>query len=214
VEIKICGLTREGDAEGAAQAGADRIGAILVPGTPRQVSATEARGLKRAAGLPLTVVVADLSPARMAEQAERAEAAAIQMHGGESVEDALELRQRGPWELWKAVRVRSQEEIGRAVEGWLGAVDLLLLDGWHPHQLGGTGVSFPWEALEGVRAGWPADLRLGAAGGLSPDNVAEAVRRLRPDLIDVSSGVEFAPGLKDPVALRAFVAQARSAIHP
>jgi phosphoribosylanthranilate isomerase len=73
---------------------------------------------------------------------------------------------------------------------------------------------FPWAALEAVRDRWPAGLRLGVAGGLDPGNVAEAIRRLRPDLVDVSTGVEAHPGVKDPEKLRAFLAAARGADLP
>jgi len=211
MEIKICGLTREEDARSAAEAGADRVGAVLVPGTPREVSPAQAQRLGEAASLPLTLVVADLSVAAMTEVAMRAGAAALQLHGEEEEEAFTALRRRGSWELWKAVRVRSGPEILAAARRWVGVADLLLLDGWHPLQRGGTGTRFPWEALEEARDLWPAGLRLGAAGGLQPANVAEAVTRLLPDLVDVSSGVEVSPGAKDPRALHAFVEAARQA---
>jgi phosphoribosylanthranilate isomerase len=124
------------------------------------------------------------------------------------------LRDLGEWELWKAVRVRSGAEIRPAVRRFGDLVDLLLLDGWHPRLLGGTGRSFPWEALEEVRSGLPGELRLGAAGGLDPGNVGEAVRRLRPDLVDVSSGVESGPGVKDAERIRALIAAVREATGP
>jgi phosphoribosylanthranilate isomerase len=211
MEIKICGLTREEDARSAAEAGADRVGAVLVPATPREVSPEQARRLGEAASLPLTLVVADLSVAEMAEVAMQAGAAALQLHGDEGEEAFAALRGRGSWELWKAVRVRTGSEILAAARRWAGVADLLLLDGWHPLQRGGTGTRFPWEALEEARALWPTGLRLGAAGGLRPTNVAEAVTRLLPDLVDVSSGVEASPGEKDPRALQAFVEAARQA---
>jgi phosphoribosylanthranilate isomerase len=211
MEIKICGLTREEDARSAAEAGADRVGAVLVPGTPREVSPAQAQRLGEAASLPLTLVVADLPVAEMADVAMRTGAAALQLHGEEEEEAFAALRRRGSWELWKAVRVRSGPEILAAARRWAGVADLLLLDGWHPLQRGGTGTRFPWEALEEARALWPAGLRLGAAGGLRPANVAEAVTRLLPDLVDVSSGVEVSPGAKDPRALQAFVEAARQA---
>jgi phosphoribosylanthranilate isomerase len=211
LEVKICGLTRVEDARAAAEAGADRVGAVLVPGTPRAVTPARAGELGRAAGLPLTLVVAGLAPEAAAAAAREAGARALQLHGGEAEETFAALRDRGDWELWKAARVRSGEEILAAARRWVGVADLLLLDGWHPGQLGGTGTRFPWEALEEARSLWPRGLRLGAAGGLTPRNVAEAVRRLAPDLVDVSSGVEASPGRKDPDALRAFVAAARDA---
>jgi phosphoribosylanthranilate isomerase len=211
MEIKICGLTREEDARSAGEAGVDRIGAVLVSGTPREVSPAPAQRLGEAASVPLTLVVADLSVAEMAEVARTAGAAALQLHGDEEEAAFAALRRRGPWELWKAVRVRSGPEILAAARRWAGVADLLLLDGWHPLQRGGTGTRFPWEALEEARSLWPVGLRLGIAGGLHPANVAEAVTRLLPDLVDVSSGVEASPGVKDHLALRAFVEAARQA---
>jgi uncharacterized protein with PIN domain len=93
--------------------------------------------------------------------ARRAGARALQLHGDESEETVARLRDLGEWELWKAVRVRSGAEIRPAVRRFRDLVDLLLLDGWHPRLLGGTGRSFPWEALEEVRSGLPGELRLG-----------------------------------------------------
>jgi len=209
VGIKICGLTRAGDAEEAARLGADRVGVILVPGTPRARTPDQARTIGAAAGCPLVIVVAGTTPDETARMAERARAGAIQFHGDASPEELDRLRAQGPWELWKALRVRTGEEILEGVRRWSGAADLLLLDGWHPTRLGGTGTAFPWEALEAVRTDWPRDLGLAVAGGLTPASVGEAVRRLRPDLVDVSSGVEARPGEKDLEKLRAFFRAAR-----
>lgn len=214
VAIKICGLTRPGDAEAAARLGADWVGVILVPGTPRVRSPEEARSIAVAAGRPLVVVVAGETPESTARMAERAGAAAIQFHGDASPEELGRLRERGAWELWKAVRVRAGDKLLDQARRWHGAADLLLLDGWHPTQLGGTGTVFPWEALETVRSAWPPSLGLGVAGGLTPATVGEAMRRLRPNLVDVSSGVEARPGEKDPDKLRAFFHAARPPIDP
>ncbi len=175
------------------------------------MSPARAGELGRAAGLPLTLVVAELEAEAAASAAREAGARVLQLHGGEGEERFSALRALGDWELWKVVRVRSGDEILAAARRWVGVADLLLLDGWHPAHLGGTGTRFPWEALEEARTLWPRGLRLGAAGGLTPGNVAEAVLRLGPDLVDVSSGVEAAPGRKDLPALRAFITAARGA---
>lgn len=219
VRVKICGLVRPEDARLAAGAGADHIGVVHVPGTPRFRSAEEARELGRAAGIPLVLVVAadahDLAE-RLLDTALRSGASVLQLHGDESPALVARLRDLAhasghPLELWKALRVRTGEEILPAARRWAGVVDLLLLDGWHPGQQGGTGTAFPWEALEEVRTRWPSGLGLGAAGGLRPDTVGEAVRRLRPDWVDVSSGVEYRAGEKDPTRMTAFVKAARAA---
>ncbi|CAN5729036.1 phosphoribosylanthranilate isomerase [soil metagenome] len=205
-QVKICGLTRPDDARLAADLGADHVGVILVPGTPRARTTEQARDIGRAAGRPLVIVMANRSAEEAARLAHDSGAAAIQLHGEESPETLARIRELGSWELWKAVRVRSGQSILPEARRWAGFADLLLLDGWHPTQLGGSGTAFPWEALEAIRAAWPANLRLGVAGGLRPDTVGEAAERLRPHLLDVSSGVEARPGAKDPGRLREFFA--------
>jgi phosphoribosylanthranilate isomerase len=202
--VKICGLTRPSDAALAGSLGARWVGVILVPNTPRVRTPLQARALGEAAGVPLALVVADLAPEALAVVAETAGARALQLHGSETPEEVEGLRALGPWELWKALRVRSPQEIALAIERWRGVADLLLLDAWHPGQLGGTGTSFPWDWLEPQRESWPSELRLGVAGGLRPESVQEAALRLRPHLLDVSSGVEVAPGVKDPARMHAF----------
>jgi phosphoribosylanthranilate isomerase len=99
--------------------------------------------------------------------------------------------------------------VTRAVEALGRSVDGLLLDGWHPDQAGGSGVSFSWEDVRSVRDRIPHDLKVAVAGGLTPENVADAVHALRPDIVDVSSGVELHVRRKDPELIRAFVRNAR-----
>lgn len=207
---KICGLVRPTDARFAAEQGADWIGVVLVPNTPRARSAAEAAELRRAAeagspGIRLAIVVDATDVDEIVHAARVSGASALQLHGDQPVSLAQALRQEGDWELWRAERVRAGHDLLPMAERWAQVVDLLLLDGWHPTQLGGAGVSFPWEALEAVRATWPSGLALGAAGGLRPGTVGEAIVRLTPDLVDVSSGVEAAPGIKDPERIRAFL---------
>ncbi|MEX1257070.1 MAG: phosphoribosylanthranilate isomerase [Gemmatimonadota bacterium] len=211
MKVKICGLTRPEDAILAQDAGASYIGAVLVSDSPRVVSPERARELSSAVTIPLVIVTGDLDPEVVAEAAETAGAAVIQVHGEASPQDLAELRARGSWELWKAVRVRTRADVIAGL-AWFGEVaDLLLLDGWHPSALGGSGTPFPWEEAMALDAEVRSGLRIGAAGGLSPENVAEVVRRLAPDLVDVSSGVEASPGIKDPGKVRDFVRRAREA---
>ncbi len=208
--MKICGVTRPDDARVAERAGASHVGAVLVPASTRAVTPERAAALYDAIGLPLVIVVADLSAAEAAASATEARARVIQLHGGEPPERLRELRERGPWELWKAARVRGADDIERAVERFGAEVDLLLLDGWHPDGLGGMGRRFPWEALAAARDALREQVPIGVGGGLTPENVAEAVASLHPAVVDVSSGVEVAPGVKDPDRIRAFV---RNATH-
>lgn len=205
---KICGITSPEDARAAEHAGADYVGAVLVPGSPRRVGPPEARAIAGSVGIPLVVVVPASDAGAAAGIARDAGARVVQLHGPGSAHDVGRLGELGEWELWRVVRVRSREDVEDAVRSWGPLVDLLLLDAWSPSGLGGTGTRFPWSALEEARDGVPPGLRLGVAGGLTPDNVSEAVRRLAPDLVDVSSGVERAPGSKDPDRIRAFVANA------
>lgn len=209
--VKVCGLVREEDARLVAEAGADVVGAVLVSSSPRCVTPQQAAGLGRAAGLPLAVVVAGLSPEEVVAAATVAGADIIQLHDDTPPEALARIRAGGRWELWKAARVRSGAQMEEAARRYGELVELLLLDAWHPQQLGGTGHRFPWSELERCRANLPPGLPLGVAGGLGPDSVAEAVRRLRPALVDVSSGVERSPGEKDPAKIRSFVHHARAA---
>ena len=208
LRVKICGLTRPVDARVAEQSGASYAGAVLVPGSPRRVSLSQASTLARAVEIPLVIVISDLGPDEAAAAAKRAGAGGIQLHGDESPEMVRELRGKGPWELWKAVRVRSRDDIVRALDQFGALVDLLLFDGWQADQLGGTGTGFSWEALDSVRGVISSAVRVGVAGGLSPENVEEAVTQLEPDLVDVSSGVESSPGTKDHERVRKFVRRA------
>lgn len=202
--FKICGLTDPLDARAAEEAGASYVGAVLAEESPRRISPTEASRISEAVSIPLVLVTVDLEPARAAAAATIAGADGIQLHGHESPAAVEELRGRGEWELWKAVRVRSGDDVRRAVERFGSIVDLLLLDAWHPRKLGGTGVALQWEDLASARDEAPREGRLGVAGGLSPENVARAIAILRPDLVDVSSGVEASPGVKDHDRIRRF----------
>lgn len=211
MKIKICGLTNPADAKVVGQAGADYVGTVLVPGTPRAVGPETARTVSEAAGLPLVIVVADLSAEETVRAARSSGAWGIQLHGSETEELLARLRAEGEWELWKVARVRTAADITRAVERFGGVADGVLLDAWHPGQLGGTGSTFAWDLLEELRPRLPAGVSLGVAGGLDPRNVREAVLRMRPGLVDVSSGVERSRGQKDPDRVRAFVRAAREA---
>jgi phosphoribosylanthranilate isomerase len=212
-QVKFCGMTRPDDARLAGRLGADLVGAVLVEGSSRFVDPATAAEVGRASGLPLVLVVVDLPVERLVELAERTGAWGIQLHGDEPPELLAELRAQGDWELWKAARVRTAEEIRVAARRYHEVADLLLLDAWHPTLKGGTGHPFPWEALEVFRSGRAPDLRVGVAGGLDPTNVGEAIRRLRPHLVDVSSGVEAVgrPGEKDPERMKDFLAAVREA---
>ena len=209
-QVKICGITRPEDARRAEAAGASYVGCILVSGSPRLVTRERAADIAAGVQIPLVLVTADHEPGSLVSIAREVGASGLQLHGNETPEHIDELRQGGRWELWKAVRVRSRDDVLGAFERFGRIVDLILLDAWQEGVLGGTGRTFPWDALDSVGDRQARGSRIGVAGGLDPDNVAEAVRRLTPDLVDVSSGVESRPGVKDPALVDEFVRKARS----
>ena len=209
--VKICGLVRRPDAELVAASGADYGGVILAPGGKRSISAGAAAELFADLPLRRVGVFVDAATETLLREAEIAGLHVLQLHGVETPGVAAELRKEGRWEVWKAVRPRTAEEFVRSLDEYTGAVDGILLDGWSPVAPGGTGARFPWEAVAEHRERIPAELRLVVAGGLGPANVAAAIELLRPDVVDVSSGVETAPGVKDPGAIPAFVSAVRAA---
>jgi phosphoribosylanthranilate isomerase len=209
--VKICGVMRTEDAVVAAHAGADYVGAILSSGFGRSVSIESAVAYGAETGLPVVGVTVDEDFDHLVRIGEEAELSVLQLHGTESPEVVARLSEAGPWRVWKALRVRSAEEIEEALERYGPVADGLLLDGWHPEHRGGSGVRFPWDLLSPLREGFPDGLTFIAAGGLNPENVGDAIRHMRPDVVDVSSGVEIAHGVKEPGRVRSFVRGARSA---
>lgn len=207
--VKICGLCRPEDAAVAADAGAQYVGVILAPGRTRSQDASAAADIYGAApGVVRVGVFVDADVATMMAAAERLELHVLQLHGSEEPDTAAALRERGVG-VWKALRPRSPEDFRAGLERWREGADALLVDGWHADAEGGTGTRFDWDAVAPLRPLVPATLGLVMAGGLEPGNVAGGIARMRPDIVDVSSGVERAPGEKDPARVRAFIAAVR-----
>lgn len=199
LRVKVCGVTSEADALLCVSLGADAIGFIFAP-SPRQVSTQTAGDIvKRLPPDILTVgVFRDEAPQRVVEKVHQAGLGGAQLHGHESSQETQWIRARLPLVI-KAFPA-GDRTISRFEE--FGA-DFLLVDGDTP----GSGKVFDWRLAEGV-----ADpTRLIVSGGLRPDNVADAVAHLHPAWVDVSSGVESAPGRKDPLLVRDFVVNARQA---
>jgi phosphoribosylanthranilate isomerase len=138
------------------------------------------------------LVVADPTPEELPLLVANRGHSVLQLHGQESPECCEALRRRLGVQIWKALRIRSAEDLRRA-SAYEGVVDALLLDAWAPDQLGGTGRRLPLEWLEEFTPSLPWWL----AGGVTPESVSEILQRLRPDGLDVSSGVEDAPGEKN-----------------
>lgn len=197
--VKICGITSEADALLAVGLGADAVGFIFAP-SPRQITASAVADIvKRLPHGVLTVgVFRDEAPARVVELANHIGLGAVQLHGHETAEESLWVRER------VACTIKAFSAGDRTIDRFseFGA-DYLLIDGPSP----GSGQVFDWRLGEGVVD--PG--RLIVSGGLQPDNVAEAIAHLHPFGVDVASGVEAAPGRKDPQRVQAFVANARQA---
>lgn len=209
--VKICGVCRPEDAALAAAAGALYVGVILAPGRKRTRTLDEAAGILAAAGAARRVgVFVDAAPAEVLTAARRLGLDAVQLHGDEPPEVAAAVR-AGGCEVWKAVRPRTRDDFLAGVRTYEEVVDALLIDGWSPLDVGGTGTRFPWSEVAAARRALAGGTRLVAAGGLGPDNVAEAIATLDPDIVDVSSGVERTPGVKDAGRVRSFLSAVRAA---
>lgn len=200
--VKICGITRAEDALAAARLGADAIGFIFHAASPRAVSAEQARRIARALPPFVTTVGVFVEPSP--EEVRAALAAAplnlLQFHGEETPEFCAGFGV----EYLKAVRVRPGLDLIQYAARHQGA-KALLLDAFVQGAHGGTGQTFDWSLIPGA-----LPLPVVLSGGLDPGNVAEAVRRVRPWAVDVSSGVEAARGVKDPQKIAAFIQGARS----
>jgi phosphoribosylanthranilate isomerase len=208
IRVKICGLTSPGEALSAAEAGADFIGLVFWPKSPRCVGVETARAI--AGALPPSILKVGVfvnAPAEVLERtAEEVGLDILQLHGEEPPDALLGLRQR----VWKAVRVGRGFLPAEALR-YEGLAAGILLDTKVPGEdapYGGTGEGFDWSLVKQVRRGASFIV---LAGGLTPDNVASAIAQVGPDAVDVSTGVEVSPGRKDPAKVRAFIEAARSA---
>ncbi|AJE04911.1 phosphoribosylanthranilate isomerase [Geobacter pickeringii] len=200
VRVKICGITSLADALIAVEAGADALGFVFHDQSPRHVAPDQAAGI--IAALPPFVQTVGLFVNRaldfVNETAARCRIDLVQLHGDEPPEycDAVARR------VIKAFRVRDGASI-EPIRHY--RVTAHLLDAWSPAVYGGTGHTFNWEIARRVKSFGPLVL----AGGLTPENVAEAVATVEPYAVDVSSGVESAPGQKDPAKVREFIRRAK-----
>ena len=209
-DVKICGLTRSVDAEFADAAGASYLGVIFAGG-PRERSPEDARDTLSGRRARKVGVFADQKPSEIADIASLVGLDVIQLHGGSDPQRIADVRAATGLEIWAVVRT-SSGVLPDDVEDIADAADALLLDAMAPGRLGGSGVTIPWmelgESLDAMSAGH----RIVLAGGLTPDNVAEAIDYVSPMVVDVSSGVESSTGIKDQKLVRAFIAAARA--HP
>ena len=202
IAVKICGLTNQSDALFAMKCGADYLGFVLVPETPRYVAPAKIRAIL--ASLPKhckTVgVFMNETPERVVSLLKETGLDIAQLHGEEGPD---EIRQIGPERVWKVVTVSTPEIVKSAVKC---KSSMLLADSIVQGRRGGTGVVCDWSLAAQLAA--KRDIML--AGGLNPDNVAEAIRQVHPFGVDVSSGVEKARGVKDHNKIRAFIGRAKA----
>lgn len=200
--VKICGITSAEDAAAATAAGADALGFVFVPGTPRLISPDAAARIVE--GLPPFVTPVGVFVDQPLEEVLRIAAGcnlqAVQLHGDEP-ED---FSRRIPLKIIKALRVRDARDL-RPIATY--PAHAFLLDAFVEGQAGGTGVPLSWELALQARGQAPIVL----SGGLRPETVGSAVRRVRPYAVDVSSGVEDRPGRKDHKKVREFIAAVRQA---
>jgi phosphoribosylanthranilate isomerase len=195
MRVKICGITQPQQAVAIANLGATALGFICVPTSPRYVTSEQIQAA--VAELPENIdkigVFANASIPEITQIVIDSGLTGVQLHGDEPPEFCSLLRQRLPnVEIIKALRVRSIEHLAQA-GNYMKYIDTLLLDAYHPQQLGGTGKTLDWQMLQQFQPSCPWLL----AGGLTPDNVVTALNQVKPDGIDLSSGVESTPGDKD-----------------
>ncbi len=195
--VKICGITRAEDAEAAVRHGADAIGLVFHPKSPRAVDAEAGRALAQAvpAFVTVTALFVDPEPERVRAVLDTVPVELLQFHGNESPEFCASFGRR----YIKALPMGDDAEPAAAARRY-GSAAGLLLDAFSATAPGGTGTRFDWSRI-------PADLGLPLilAGGLAPENVADALRAVRPYAVDVSSGVERAKGIKDEDKIAAFM---------
>jgi phosphoribosylanthranilate isomerase len=204
--IKHCGITSLEDGHRAAEAGAWALGMIFWPGSPRRCELAEAQLV--GAALRRTVQLAGVFVNQRLEEIDRAVETAglslVQLHGDEGPAFCGEVARRTGAKVIKAVRVRSRASLQAAAAYH---TDFLLLDAHVEGLFGGTGQTIDWDVVREARLGAPVIL----SGGLNPDNVAAAIAATDPFAVDVASGTERAPGVKDPEKLRAFHEAVRGA---
>ena len=206
VRVKICGLTREADVRAADAAGADYLGFVMAP-SPRRLSPRDAARISHGTQAARVAVVVDPDEAQLDAVMSDFAPDYIQFHGSESVEAVMSTSAHYGVKVIKALPIREPADL--LVADHFAASDLLLLDAKPPRGTvvrGGHGLSFDWSLL----TTWPRPRLWALAGGLTPVNVAEAVTRTRAPIVDTSSGVETAPGVKDAALIRAFVEAAKA----
>jgi phosphoribosylanthranilate isomerase len=213
IGVKICGIRTADSLQAAIAAGATHCGLVFYPPSPRSLSIEDAASLSLLGRGQVTMVAltVDADDAMIRDITQQVVPDMIQLHGKESPERTARVREISGLPVIKAVSVAEARDV-EAAEDYRGAADLILFDAKPPRIItalpGGNGQSFDWGLLADVKG----RMDFALSGGLTAENVAEAIRVTRPMLVDVSSGVEIAPGHKDSALIRRFVAAARMPI--
>ncbi|MCU0912775.1 MAG: phosphoribosylanthranilate isomerase [Rhodobacteraceae bacterium] len=210
IRVKICGLRRAADVDAAVAAGAAYVGLVFFAKSPRHVSAAEAADLAARVppGVAKVALTVDMDDAELDALVSAVPIDMLQLHGHETPERVSAVRARHGLPVMKAVGIATAEDLS-ALDAHARVADQILVDAKPPpgaDRPGGNAVAFDWRLIAGRR--WPVPWML--AGGLTPGNVAEAIRLTGARQVDVSSGVETAPGMKDEALIRDFVARAHA----
>ncbi|MBA2627475.1 MAG: phosphoribosylanthranilate isomerase [Gemmatimonadales bacterium] len=202
VEAKVCGLTRPEDVRAAADAGATYLGIVLAA-SPREVTPAHAADLVRAAGTtPVFAVFGAATAQDILSLRDRVQFGGAQLHGPHAAEDAALLRREG-LVVWRVLRLAGRADLDRLVSMGESA-DAVLVEPWVPGAGGGTGTALAIELAQEARERLKGR-RMVLAGGLVPETVARTVALVRPDVVDVSSGVEIRPGVKHAARISRFM---------
>ena len=205
--VKICGLSTPETIDAAVDAGATHIGLVHFPPSPRHVEIAAAASLRMRvpASVKLVLLTANAEPLALGNAIEAVKPDIVQFHGGETPEWVRLVKEQTNLEVWKAVGVREAATLERARK-WVGVADRVLYDAPAKALPGGNGHAFDWSLL----AEHDHPMPWGLAGGLTPENVAEAIAVTQAPLVDASSGLESAPGVKDVDKIAAFCRAART----
>jgi phosphoribosylanthranilate isomerase len=208
--VKICGLSTPATLDAALSAGSDMVGFVFFPASPRHVDLDTARVLgKQAKGRAIKVALSvDADDALLANSIDALQPQILQLHGHETVARIRDIKQKFGLPVMKALPVASKADLA-VLPGYAAVCDRILFDAKPPKDAtrpGGLGEPFDWHLLEGLNLAIPYMV----SGGLDASNVAEALRITRAGGVDISSGVESAPGIKDPDMIRDFIRAARA----
>lgn len=205
--VKICGISEPPALETAVRFGADMVGFLFYPPSPRHIEIDNAATLRTLLPSRVGVVVVgvDLTDAQLLELKNQLQPDYFQLHGSESPERVKEIRSRFRTSVIKAIRVRDGEDVAQA-ESYRDVADLLLFDAYGEALPGGNGIRFDWSLLRHLRGRREWIL----SGGLTPETVNDAIRQTGAPIVDVSSGVENARGKKDPSRIESFLVSAKA----